>query len=460
VNGFLKLAARQLAERQAEKRALVDRFDWLLHARTKQRPPGEPGSDNPRADWHYWLVMAGRGFGKTRTGAETIREQVRQGRRRSIALVAPTLGDGRKLMIEGPSGILAISPDSERPRWRADKRELIWPNGAIGYLYSSEEPERLRGPEHDGGWCEEMGAWRNPEDTWSNLRLGLRRRGPKGDRPQLVITTTPRATSLMRRVVANPRTVITNGTTYENAANLDEDFVGMVRDEYEGTRLGEQELMGRLLTDTPGALWKMSRIEELRRAAITESIARVVIAIDPAVADAEERKLAAAEDRSVSETGIVVVARARCLCKGADEHHVFVLQDLSGYYAPDEWGQLAVRAYDEHNADRVVAEVNQGGALVQALIKTYGPHVAYRAVHASRGKHTRAEPVAALYEQGKVHHVGVHTRLEDQMTTWNPLLSRKSPDRMDALVWAITDLMLGPQGASYRRPAVNGQRRI
>jgi len=445
---FLRAAGELLTLHHQHIEREAHRFDWHSLARPKQLAPGSPGAFSRRRDWRYWFLMAGRGFGKTRTGAEWIREQVRQGRRRRLALVAPTYDSGRKVMIEGPSGILNVSPPDERPRWLHQRKELHWPNGAVGFLYTAEEPEALRGPEHDAAWVEEIGAWRNAESTWSNLRFGMRVRGPLGDAPQFCITSTPRPTSLVRKIVANPKTEVIDGTTYENRDNLDEDFIEAVLAEYEGTRLGEQELLGKLLGDTPGALWKMSTIERLRVLVAPESI-RVVVAIDPAVADAEERREAERSQRFIAETGIVVAARARCLCRGKDEQHGFVLDDLSGYLEPEEWATRAVNAYDEHSADRIVAEVNNGGALVEATLRALGGdrarRVSYKAVHASKGKITRAEPIAALYEKGMVHHLGALAKLEDQMTTFNPLLVRRSPDRLDAAVWALTELMLGPR---------------
>ncbi len=448
---FLRQAGELLWLHHQRQIQDAHRFEWRTHARPKQLAPGSPGAASPRTDWRYWFIMAGRGFGKTRTGAEWVREQVRQGRRRRVALVAPTYDSGRKLMIEGPSGILNVSPPEERPRWLHQRKELHWPNGAVGFLYTSDEPENLRGPEHDAAWCEEIGAWRNAEATWSNLRFGMRIRGPLGDTPQTCITSTPRPTSLVRKIVANPKTEVIDGTTYENQENLDPDFLDAVLTEYEGSRLGEQELMGKLLGDTPGALWKMKRIEELRVLVAPEAV-RIVVAIDPAVADAEERREAERAQRFIAETGIIVAARARCLCRGKEEQHGFILEDLSGYLEPEEWAGRAVTAYDQHHADRIIAEVNNGGALVEATLRALGGdrarRVSYKAVHASKGKVTRAEPIAALYEKGMVHHVGVHPKLEDQMTTYNPLLVKRSPDRLDAAVWALTELMLGARAPS------------
>ena len=449
---FLRAAGELLYQRQLHLEREVHRFEWRQVARSKQLAPGTPGAASKRLDWRYWFIMAGRGFGKTRTGSEWIREQVRLGRRRRIAFVAPTYDSGRKIMIEGPAGILNVSPPDERPRWLHQRKELHWPNGAVGFLYTAEEPDALRGPEHDAAWCEEIGAWRNAEETWNMLRFGMRVRGPLGDSPQTCITSTPRPTKLVRKIVVNPKTEVTDGTTYENRANLDDDFLDAVLTEYEGTRLGEQELLGKLLGDTPGALWRMARIDELRVTQAPDAV-RVVVAIDPAVADADERREAERAQRFTAETGIVVAARARCSCRGKEEQHGFVLDDVSGYLEPEGWATRAVEAYDTHSADRIIAEVNNGGALVEATLRALGgdraKRVSYRAVHASKGKIARAEPIAALYEKGLVHHVGVFAKLEDQMTTYNPLLVKRSPDRLDAGVWALTDLMLGPRAPSF-----------
>jgi phage terminase large subunit-like protein len=424
------------------------RFVWRRHARPEQIPPGEPGAKVDRRGWDYWFIRAGRGWGKTRTGAEAVREQVITGRRRSVALIAPTLGDGRKLMIFGPSGIMECSAPNERPVWHERDRELLWPNGARGYLYSSEEPDRLRGGNHDYLWADELASWRNDNMTWAMARFALRITGPQGDVPQAIITTTPRPTPLVRKLLADPKSVVQDGTTYDNVANLSAHFLNTIREEYEGTRLGEQELLGKVLGDTPGALWKLSQIEALRVVQAPLDFVRIVVAIDPAMADPEERRLAREDgEHVIAETGIVVVGRARCLCRpGRDEQHAFVLQDLSGYHSPDAWARTAIEAYETFKADRIIGEQNNGGALVEANVRAQreGQRISYRGVYASRGKQSRAEPIATLYEKGVVHHVGTLAKLEDQMTTWSPLLARKSPDRMDALVWGLTELMLSP----------------
>lgn len=401
-------ALAELTEQEAE--ALL--YDWPFWARPNQLPP--PG------DWRVWLVLAGRGFGKTRTGAEWLRDQVENRGRGRLALVAPTAADARDVMVEGESGILAISPPWFRPVYEPSKRRLTWPNGAIATTYSADEPDRLRGPQHDGAWADELAAWKYPE-AWDMLMFGLR----LGMDPRAVVTTTPKPVRLIRELLAAATTVVTRGSTYENAANLAPAFLEQIVTKYKGTRLGRQELDGEVLDDVPGALWTRKVLDDLRRTTAPELV-RVVVAIDPAVTSGEDS----------DETGIVVAGR------GADGHG-YVLADLSCRMSPDGWARRAVNALQDHKADRIVAEVNNGGDLVERVIRTVERTVPYKAVHASRGKRVRAEPIAALYEQGKVHHVGSLPDLEDQMCTYLPEGSDKSPDRVDALVWALTELMLG-----------------
>jgi phage terminase large subunit-like protein len=383
-----------------------------------------PNQLAPEGLWAIWLVLAGRGWGKTRTGAEWVLEQVSNGCRR-IALVAATAADVRDVMVEGESGILACSPESNMPVYEPSKRRVTWRNGSIATTYSADEPERLRGPQHDAAWCDELASWRYPA-AWDMLMFGLR----LGRDPRVVVTTTPRPTKLIRDLVRDPTTIITRGSSYENRGNLAPAFFDQIVRKYEGTRLGRQELEAELLEDVPGALWSHGLIDAARLRAAPD-LARVVVAIDPAVTSGEDS----------DETGIVVV--------GKDNNgHGYVLADLSGKYSPIEWAKIAITAYQTHRADRVVAETNNGGAMVEATLRSVDPNVAYSAVHASKGKYTRAEPASALYEQGRVHHVGSFPALEDQMTMFTPDIDRKaqqfSPDRVDALVWALTELLVAP----------------
>ena len=400
---------------------LVDALEnsWLAVARPNQLPP--PG------DWQIWLLLAGRGFGKTRTLAEWVCDQVTLGRAARIALVAATAADARDVLVEGESGILAVAPRWFRPIYESSKRRLTWPNGAIATTFSAEEPERLRGPQHDAAVCDELGAWSRPE-TWDMLQFGLR----LGQKPRCLVATTPRPTKLIRELLAREGrdVVVTRGSTYENRANLAPGFFDQVIGKYEGTRLGRQELNAELLEDTPGALWSHGIIDAARQAA-APNLARIVVAIDPAMTSGED----------ADETGILVVGKDH-------QGHGYVLADVSGRYQPIEWAKIAIAAYRTHHADRIVAERNNGGDMVEATIRMVDPNVPVTTVWASRGKVTRAEPISALYEQGRMHHVGGFPQLEDQMTNFTSDFDRKaagySPDRVEALVWAATELLIEP----------------
>ena len=393
------------------------RFDWSRAARPDQLPPPGP--------WRTWLILAGRGWGKSRTGAEWVRAQVAAGSARRIALVARTAADVRDVLVEGASGILSVSPPSERPVWEPSRRRLTWPNGAIATTYSAEEPDQLRGPQHDAAWCDEMAAWSRPE-AWDQLLFGLR----IGTDPRVVVTTTPRPTPAIQALIVAPTTHVTRGRTLDNASNLAPGVVADLERRYAGTRLGRQELDGEVLTDTPGALWTWDRIDAAR-VTTAPQLRRVVVAIDPAVSS----------DATSDETGIIVAGVGH-------DGRAYVLADGSGRYTPDGWARRAVHLLREYQGDRIVAEVNNGGAMVEHVIRTVDRAAPYKAVHASRGKATRAEPVAALYEQSRVAHVGRLDALEAQLTGWDPTTDTKSPDRLDALVWALTELMISPTGTT------------
>jgi phage terminase large subunit-like protein len=407
---------------------------WEVTARPNQLPP--------EGDWTIWLLLAGRGFGKTRVSSEMCNAWASSGRAKRIAIVAATASDCRDVLVEGESGILVTAPSWCRPVYQATRRRLEWANGALAYTYSAEEPERLRGPQHDAAICDELGSWSRPE-AWDMLQFGLR----LGQRPRVVVATTPRPTKLVRELLAREGkdVVVTRGSTYENRANLAPGFFDQVIRKYEGTRLGRQELLAELLEDTPGALWTLQRIERSRRPSAPD-LQRIVVAVDPAVSSNE----------GSDETGIVVAGKD-------NSGHGFVLEDLSGRYQPHEWAQAAIAAYHRHDADRIVAEVNQGGDMVESTIRAIDPNVPYTAVRASRGKFTRAEPVAALYEQGRVHHCGLFPELEDQMTGFVPDIDRPrmgSPDRVDALIWAFTELLVAEVPYSglmefYRRELIS-----
>jgi phage terminase large subunit-like protein len=549
-------------------------YDWQVWARpTMRRPDGTyTGQLPPPGSWRVWLFLAGRGAGKTRAGAEWVRAEVESGRRGRLALIGPTAADVRDVMVDGESGIRTISPAETRPVYQPTRRRLYWPhNGATALLYSAEEPDRLRGPQHDGGWCDELClvagtriatehgerpieqvragdrvwtraglrrvrhawcsspsasvwelrtadgrtlvgtashpiwvggrgfvplhtvscgdtltlwdreagspttihtpdlnasarcavplvdghvvsvrpltqraavynlevageheyfangilthncAWAYPE-TFDMFLFGLR----LGDDPRAVVTTTPRPTAIIRELVTLPTTVLTRGTTYENAVNLAPSFLDQIVAKYQGTRLGRQELLAEILTDTPGALWKRDQVDALR-VRQAPPLRRIVVAVDPEASSGE----------GAAETGIIVAGLG-------EDGHGYVLDDRTIRGTPDTWASAAVTAYHTWHADRLCAEINNGGEMVGYTIRTVDPSISYKTLHASRGKAARAEPVAALYEQGKVHHVGYFEALEEQLVSWVP--GDTSPDRLDALVWALTELMLTGTG--------------
>lgn len=449
---------------------------WAFWARHNQKAP--------LGNWTFWLLLAGRGFGKTRTGAEWINERVQSGKAKRIALVAPTAADVRKVMVEGESGILAISPPWNRPLYEPSKLQLTWPNGAIAQLFSAEEPERLRGPQCDTFWADELAAWKKLQETWDMLQFGFR----LGNDPRGVITTTPKPLPIIKELVADNRdlseegrgenwsgeTVVTRGSTYDNRANLAPKFFQKVVKKYEGTRLGRQELDAAILEDMPGALWDRKSIDAnripgivpfpnvyeeadiitgerplcdmdmLRRAArarieaVPEDMTRIIVAVDPNVSNTE----------GSDEIGIVVAGRGM-------SGRGYVLADASMKGSPLEWSSVAIICHDVFGADKIVGEANQGGNMVEYTIASTAKHlkkegtrssdfISVALVHATRGKVTRAEPVSNRYEQNSITHVGTLTVLEDQMCLFTSDFDRKamgySPDRVDALVWAFTHL--------------------
>ena len=388
-------------------------FDWTVWAREKQLPPAW--------DWYIWLLLSGRGGGKTRAGAELVIKWAKAGYG-PIALVGQTKADVRDTMVEvGDSSILKISPPWFMPEYEPSKRRLTWPNGVLGIIYSGDEPEQLRGPQEQKAWIDELAKFKYPKDSWDNLMFGLR----IGKQPQAVVTTTPKPIKVIKDLIADERTAVTRGHTLENQDNLAPDFLNYILRKYEGTRLGRQELAGEILDDNPDALWERSKIDELRVSHYPD-LKRIVVAIDPQGTDTE----------TSSSTGVVVAGIAQV----ADRLEAYILADLTLSGTPEKWATEAVSGYYRFKADRIVAEINFGGDMVEAIIRIVDKNVAFKKVHASRGKLIRAEPVSALYEQGRVHHVGFFPDLEDQLCEWVP--GDKSPDRLDALVWAITDLML------------------
>ena len=416
--------------------------DWSVWARPDQLPPGLPPDG---VDWSVWLVLGGRGAGKTRAGAEWVRgmalgrspfSERPVGR---IALVGETLADVREVMIEGVSGLLAVHPRAERPQWQASRRRLEWPNGAVAQAFSAEDPESLRGPQFGAAWLDDLGKWKIGEETFDQLQFGLR----LGSRPRQTVTTTPRSTPLLKRLAGDPRTVTTRARTWANARNLAPGFLDGVLARYGGTRLARQELDGEFVNERADALWRRDAIETARVAAAdVPQLVRIVVAVDPP----------AGSGRRSDACGIVAA--------GVDAaRNVFVLADATVEHArPHVWAERATALWREFEADALVIETNQGGEMAEAVLREADHGVPVTPVRAVRGKAVRAEPVALLYEQGRVRHAGRFEALEDEMCDFGPtgdgwgLSNGKSPDRLDALVWAVTALALGPKaGARIRR---------
>ena len=415
---------KQLGPAQAEEL----RYNWEFWARPEQL--------EPTGDWNAWLALAGRGWGKTRAGAEWVRHRIKKGDK-IVHCVAPTKGDVRRVMVEGDSGLLNVCWKGDKtyrgkhigfPIWSPTNNTLTWENGSKAVFFSAEDPERLRGPQAYSAWTDELCAWRNAQETWDMMMFGLR----LGRKPQVFITTTPKTTKLLRNIISDPKTHISKGSTFDNAANLADTFLDAVKKTYEGTRLGRQELYAEILDEASGALWNRELLFkcEIDRDEVPP-LSRIVVSVDPAVTNKTDSDM----------TGMVVA--------GIDqEGTAYVLEDHTDHYSPKEWAAKAIELYHEHMADRIVAERNQGGDMVRHTLQTEDENVPIKLVHASRGKMARAEPVSALYEQGKVKHVKGLNDLEDQMVQWEPLGSIGSPDRLDAMVWALTDLSLN----GYAKP--------
>lgn len=406
---------RQLLADLTDQELSALEYDWDFWARRAQLAP--------EGDWRNWLVLAGRGFGKTRCGVEQVRHWAESGRYPRIAIVAPTTADIRKVIVGGESGFLKVCPPWNRPRWLESKGELIWPNGSVAYCFTAEEPERLRGPQHYKAWCDELVAYKYPQALWDMLMFGLR----LGDDPQTVITTTPKPMPLLKKLLADKGTKVTRGSTYDNQGNLAPAFLAEIVKAYEGTRLGRQELLAELLDDTPGALWTRALIDAAQCEGHPD-LWRIVIAVDPAVT----------ANPDSDETGIIAAGA------GVDDRG-YALGDYSCQASPSQWAQRAVNAFWAHGADCIVAESNQGGDMVASTIAAVDRRVPVKLVRATRGKFVRAEPIAALYEQGRFRHIrtaGLET-LEDQLVSWSPQSMAESPDRLDALVWAGTELFFG-----------------
>ncbi len=366
-----------------------------------------------------WLILAGRGWGKTRTGAEWLRAQAEQNAGCRLAIVGETLHDARAVMVEGESGLLAIAPPWAKPTFEISKRQVRWPNNSLATLYSADDPEQLRGPQFHAAWCDEVAKWHYPM-TWDNLMMAVR----LGASPQIIATTTPKPVNLIERIMALPSCHVTGGSTFDNTANLPDAFLEQLHATYANTSLGQQELMGRLLKDMEGALWAHAGLERCR-APQAPALQRIVVSIDPAVTSHAHS----------DETGIIVAGLGQ-------DNKVYILHDASGVYPPTQLASTVAATYHHWQADRIIAEVNNGGDLVASLLRVYDASLPITPVRASVGKRARAEPVAALYEQGQVHHVGLFATLEKQMVSYTGRAGEASPDRLDALVWAVHALRL------------------
>jgi len=389
--------------------------DWDLWAREDQLPPD--------GDWTTWVILGGRGAGKTRAGAEWVRGVAQAHEAARIALIGETLSDVRSIMVEGISGLLAVHANHERPKFEPSKRQIVWESGTIAQIFSADDPESLRGPQFSHAWSDELAKWRYAQECWDMLQFGLR----LGEQPRQVVTTTPRPTKLIKQLIDDASSIVTHASTQMNAANLAPAFLETIVSRYRGTRLGRQELDAEILEDRPDALWPRALIEQ-GRVSIPPPLERIVVAVDPPVTSGKRS----------DACGIIVAGL------GGDER-AYILRDATvEQAAPLEWARAVVDAYHRVAADRVVAEVNQGGEMVAAMIAQVDAGVPVRMVRATRGKWLRAEPAAALYEQGRVSHLGAFPELEDQMADFgrDGLSGGASPDRVDALVWALSELVL------------------
>ncbi|WP_366510945.1 terminase family protein [Yoonia sp.] len=401
----------------------------------------------PAGDWRTWVILGGRGAGKTRAGAEWVRSIVEgalpqsSGKARRVAIIAETIEQAREVMVFGESGILAVSPPDRRPAWVSGRRLLVWPNGATAQLFSAHDPESLRGPQFDAVWADELAKWRRGGDAWDMLQFGLR----LGEHPRACVTTTPRRAAVLRDLLAMDTTVVTHAPTHANRANLAASFLAEIEARYGGTSLGRQEIEGTMLTDFEGALWGLAQLADCQIADVP-ALTRVVVAIDP-----PGTSHAGSDACGIVVAGVVMDGPIQ-------DWRAYVLEDATVSAArPTDWAKAAIAAMQRHGADRLVAEVNQGGDMVEAVVRQIDPLVSYRSVHASKGKTARAEPIAALYEQGRVLHVRGLGVLEDQMCqmTTQGFAGKGSPDRVDALVWALHDLMIEP-AAKWLNPQIRG----
>lgn len=398
-------------------------YDWSLWARPEQLQPVELGKNGK----FIWFIKAGRGTGKTRTGAQWVINKIKNEGYRHIALAGATAPEVRTIAIEGESGLLACSPPWFYPDYQPSKKQIVWPNGAKAQIFYGTEPEQARGAQHDLLWADEVAKWKYPQETFDNLLLGLR----LGSNPLCLVSSTPKPTKFIKELAARKDTITTHGNTFENLDNLAKPFIETIIAKYKGTRLERQEIFAQILDDNPNALWHRDWIDFNRVVYIPDNLSRIMVAIDPA---------ASHDSETSDETGIIVVAEGRALygMSFPELPHYYVIEDLSLVATPEKWARQAIAAYHRHKANKIIAERNQGGDMVMSTLKNIDKNVPVELVWASRGKATRAEPISALYEQNRVHHIGTFDLLEDEMCEW--CAGMDSPSRMDALVWGLTSL--------------------
>lgn len=417
------------------------KFDWSFWAREKQREPEDLGEEGK----FIWFIQAGRGFGKTRTAVEWVIDKIHNHGYKHISLVGAASDEVRTIMIEGESGILACSPPWFYPEYRPSKKQIVWPNGSVANIYYGTEPEKSRGAQSDLIWMDEIAKWRYPQETFDNLLLGLR----LGKNPLCLASSTPKPTKFIKELSQRRDCIVVRGNTYENINNLARPFIQTIIQKYKGTRLGRQEIEAEILDDNPNALWKRHWLDRDR---IHEQVdcPVLVVGVDPPGTEPGKEDL----EKEATECGIIVVGRGKPLpdMEWQKVQHYYVFDDKSLQASPTGWAKEAIAAYNKYKADCLIPEKNFGGAMVKSTITNVDNKVSIHLVHASRGKYVRAEPVSALYEQGKVHHIGTFPELEDELCEWEP--GKKSPNRLDALVWAISYLA----GDDLYAPAPNVQK--
>lgn len=430
-----------LLDQLTDEDFLLLHYDWKFWARKEQLPPPELGKDGK----FIWFVKAGRGFGKTRTFAEWVIDNVRNHGYGHVSLVGAASDEVRTIMIEGESGILPCSPPDFYPEYKPSKKQLVWPNGAVANIFYGTEPEKSRGAQSDLVWADEIAKWKYPQETFDNLLLGLR----LGSNPLCGVSSTPKPTKFIKELSRRSECITVSGSTYDNIHNLAKPFIQTIIQKYKGTRLGRQEIDAEILEDNPRALWKRDIID-LNRVHETIDCMRLVVGIDPPGTEPDKEK----PEKEVTECGIVIVGEGKALSgmQWQKLPHYYVFDDISLKASPNGWAREALSGLNKYKGDSLVVETNFGGAMVVSTLRNIDSNVSIHEVHASRGKYIRAEPISSLYEQGRVHHVGTFAELEDELCEWEP--GKKSPNRLDALVWGITWLC----GNDIQAPGPNVQK--